>query len=99
MFMIPSSPAGAKDQPRLSQRLEDQPPSGRGSVLLRLRWRTKEEQTPSWRDPSKQPPSRARRVARRRSPGCAPKCKFSSSVHPSWILQLVLLISLASVFS
>jgi hypothetical protein len=31
--MSPSSPAGSKDQPRPSQRPEDQPPSGRGSVL------------------------------------------------------------------
>jgi hypothetical protein len=76
--MFPSSPAGAKDQLRPSQRPEGQPPSGRGSVLPPLRQRTEAEQPPSSAR-SVQPPSRARRAARRRSPECAPRCKFSSS--------------------
>jgi hypothetical protein len=69
------------------------------SALPPLRWRIEEEQPPSWRARSVQPPSRARRAARRSSLGCAPKCKLSSLVHPSWIFRLVLLINLASIFS
>jgi hypothetical protein len=98
-FTFPSLPAGAKDQPWPSQRSEDQPLSERGSVLSPLRRRVKAEQPPSWQAPSEQPLTRSRRATRRRSPGCAPKCKFLSSVHPSWILRLVLLINLAFVFS
>jgi hypothetical protein len=46
MFMFPSPLAGAKDQPRPSQRTEDQPPSGWGSALSPLRRRIEEEQLP-----------------------------------------------------
>jgi hypothetical protein len=98
-FMFPSSPAGAKDQPRPLQRSEDQPTSGQGSVLPPLRRRIEAEQPPSWRAPSMLPLSRAHQAARRRSPECAPKCKSSSSEPPTWTLRLVLLINLASVFS
>jgi hypothetical protein len=52
MFMFPSSPVGAKDQPRSVQRPEDQPPSGQDSALLPLRRQIKVEQPPSWRAPS-----------------------------------------------
>jgi hypothetical protein len=55
MFMFPSSSVGVKDQPRPLSRLEDQPPSGRGSALPPLRRWIKEEQAPSWRAPSVQP--------------------------------------------
>jgi hypothetical protein len=63
-FTCPSSPAGAKVQPRPSQRSEDQPLCGQGSGLSPLRRRFGVEQPPSWRAPSVQPPSRARRAAR-----------------------------------
>jgi hypothetical protein len=79
MFTFPSSPAGAKDQPQRSQRLMDQHPSERGSTLLTLRQRVEAEQPSSQRARSVQPPSKARRAARRKSLGCAPRCKFSSS--------------------
>jgi hypothetical protein len=76
---VPSSSVGAKDQLQPLQRPEGQPPSGSGSVLPSLRRQTEAEQPPSRRARSMQPPSRARRAARLRSPGCAPRCKFSSS--------------------
>jgi hypothetical protein len=85
MFTCPSSPAGAKVQPRPSQRLEDQPPSNRESALP-LRRQIEVEQPPSWWAPSVQPPSRAHQAAWQRSPGCAPKCRLLSSEPPSWFL-------------
>jgi hypothetical protein len=99
MFTFPSSPAGAKDQPRSSQRPEDQPPSGRGSALPPLTRRIEARQPPSRGDRSVKSLSRAHRAARRRCPVCAPRCKFSTSEPLSRILRLVLLINLASVFS
>jgi hypothetical protein len=75
MFTFPSSPVGAKVQPQPSQRLEDQPPSGQVSTLSPLSRRIGAEQLPSWRASSVQPSSRAHWATRRRSPGCAPKCK------------------------
>jgi hypothetical protein len=98
-FTFLSSPAGAKHQPQPSQRPEDQPPSGPGSVLSPLKRLIEAEQPLSWRAPSVQPPSRARRGARRKSPWCAPKCKPSSSERPLWILRLVLLADIDSIFS
>jgi hypothetical protein len=62
MFMFPSSLAGARDQPRLWRRPEDQPPSGRGSAAPPSRWRIEVGQLPSWQTRSVQPPSRARRA-------------------------------------
>jgi hypothetical protein len=98
-FMSPSSPVRAKDQPWPSQRSEDQPPSGRGSVLPPLRRRIEAEQPSSWRAPNVQPPSRACRNAQRRSLGCAPRCKSSSPELTLWIPLLALLANLDLVFS
>jgi hypothetical protein len=86
MFTFPSSPAGAKVQPRPPQRPDNQPPSGRGSKLLPLRRPIEAEPPLRWWAPSVQPPSRACRAARRRSSGCTPRCKLSSSELPSWVL-------------
>jgi hypothetical protein len=53
---------GARDQPQLWRRPEDQPPSGRGSAAPPSRWRIEVGQLPSWQTRSVQPPSRARRA-------------------------------------
>jgi hypothetical protein len=74
-------------------------PQAVGERIAPLRRRIEEELPPSRRAPSVQPPSWAHRAARRRSPGCAPKCKFSSSERPPWILLLALLANLDLVFS
>jgi hypothetical protein len=87
-FTCPSSPAGAKVQPRPSRGLEGQPLSGWGCALPPSRRQTEAEWPPSWRARNAQPPSRARslhpprracRAAQRRNHGCAPRCKFSTS--------------------
>jgi hypothetical protein len=65
------------------RRSEDQPSSSWGSAAPPSRRRIEVGQPPSWLAPSVQPPSGACRAARRRSPGCAPRCKFSSSEPPS----------------
>jgi hypothetical protein len=54
-----------------------------GGAFLPLRRRIGVEQPPSWWAPSVQPPSRAHRAARRRSPRCYPKCNLLSSELPS----------------
>jgi hypothetical protein len=90
---------GAKGRSRPWRRSEDQPPSGWGSAAPPSRRRIEVEQPLSWRAPSALPPSRARRAARRRNPGCAPRCKLSSFEPLSRILQLVLFVKLDSIFS
>jgi hypothetical protein len=57
--------------------------SGGGGAFPPLRRRIGVEQPPSWWAPSVQPPSRAHRAARRRSPRCYPKCNLLSSELPS----------------
>jgi hypothetical protein len=54
-FTCPLSPAGAKVQPRPSQRPEGQPPSGRGNALPPLRREIRVQQPPTWRAPRATP--------------------------------------------
>jgi hypothetical protein len=88
----------------------DQPPSKRGRVLPPVRRRDEAEQPPrrqaqsaqppSRRARSAQPPSRARWTARRRKPGCAPRCKPpTSDLLYRDSSDLICLLTLVSVFS
>jgi hypothetical protein len=87
MFTFPSSLAGAKDQSWLWRTSEDQPPSSWGSAAPLSRQWIEVGQPPSRWAPSAQPPSRAHWATPQRSPGFAPRCKFSSSEPPSRTFQ------------